>query len=522
MLGLVAMSMPVQSPNRWMQKFRLIWKVDQVVLVGALVLFMGIVALQARDHPQLSPIDELQHFDYALKSPSAGLRVGELYGAEAMKVVACRGIDHNEWEAGSPYLPECGDPHPDPGLSPGHGINTAYQHPPLYYALTSLIGEVVLPLPGVENSLMAYRLVGAVWLASGLAVIWYALGLVGAGTVGRASVVGLLGVSPVVVHASAFVNPDAVALLGGGLVLLALLKWESGRWPWWSVAAVSAVAVWLKLTNAFAVGVVVLYLAFRTWQEWDKRHLPQAKSARRERLLVASVSTLVSVASVLAWQLWQDNRGLSEEKDLPIFTNLRSDSFQWTLLDDQLRAVVTPFRDQWVPDVLPRNLLVPLAGVVDVGLLALLGAALAITAAGSARRALVGSVFGAMVGTGVVTMISFHVALGLHAVTPGRYGLAVLPFAAVAIEPVLRRHIPARMLVGALASTTAAVMLYGVLFFSPQPDALKSEPVDEGSVRDVLIAEQEALLNVYRCQHGVDTQLVPGGCPQGSGPPVEP
>lgn len=31
-------------------------------------------------------------------------------------------------------------------------------------------------------------------------------------------------------------------------------------------------------------------------------------------------------------------------------------------------------------------------------------------------------------------------------------------------------------------------------------------------VRDQLIANQEALLNVYRCQFNVDTQIVPGGC----------
>lgn len=30
--------------------------------------------------------------------------------------------------------------------------------------------------------------------------------------------------------------------------------------------------------------------------------------------------------------------------------------------------------------------------------------------------------------------------------------------------------------------------------------------------RDMLVAEQESLLNVYRCQFGIDTQVVPGGC----------
>lgn len=34
-------------------------------------------------------------------------------------------------------------------------------------------------------------------------------------------------------------------------------------------------------------------------------------------------------------------------------------------------------------------------------------------------------------------------------------------------------------------------------------------------VRDGLIQNQEALLNVYRCQYNVDTQLVPGGCTEG-------
>lgn len=32
------------------------------------------------------------------------------------------------------------------------------------------------------------------------------------------------------------------------------------------------------------------------------------------------------------------------------------------------------------------------------------------------------------------------------------------------------------------------------------------------AVRDQLIADQEALLNIYRCQFSIDTELVPGGC----------
>ena len=36
--------------------------------------------------------------------------------------------------------------------------------------------------------------------------------------------------------------------------------------------------------------------------------------------------------------------------------------------------------------------------------------------------------------------------------------------------------------------------------------------------RDKLIADQEALLNTYRCMFSVDTQVVPGGCLKGPPP----
>ena len=45
-------------------------------------------------------------------------------------------------------------------------------------------------------------------------------------------------------------------------------------------------------------------------------------------------------------------------------------------------------------------------------------------------------------------------------------------------------------------------------------DAAGAQSVSQAEIsqRDQLIAEQEALLNVYRCQFDIDTQLVPGGC----------
>ena len=61
----------------------------------------------------------------------------------------------------------------------------------------------------------------------------------------------------------------------------------------------------------------------------------------------------------------------------------------------------------------------------------------------------------------------------------------------------------------------------------PTPDRIEPGPTPANptqtdiDVRDWLIQNQEALLNVYRCQFDVDTQLVPGGCAtdEGEGDP---
>ena len=247
------------------------------------------------------------------------------------------------------------------------------------------------------------------------------------------------------------------------------MKWESGRWPWWTVPAASVLAVGLRLTNSAAVGVVAVYLALRVWQKRDMV---------RERLLVAATSAAAAIATVLGWRFWQEGRKLDDEQDLPLYGSERFDYFRWQSLDDQLRAVVTPFRNQWVPEGLPYNMLVPLAGIADIGLLVLLGAWAAFVAARSAQRAMVGGVFAAMVGMGLLTMLTNYWTLSRDSLAPGRYGLAILPFAAVAAAPLLRRQVLARATVGALALATAGAMFHGVLFYGPDT-AIAVPPDDE-------------------------------------------
>ena len=46
--------------------------------------------------------------------------------------------------------------------------------------------------------------------------------------------------------------------------------------------------------------------------------------------------------------------------------------------------------------------------------------------------------------------------------------------------------------------------------------AASAQSVADVEVRDRLVADQEALLNTYRCMFGVDTEVVPGGCSGGA------
>ena len=65
----------------------------------------------------------------------------------------------------------------------------------------------------------------------------------------------------------------------------------------------------------------------------------------------------------------------------------------------------------------------------------------------------------------------------------------------------------------------AALVLAAGLGFVGSAGAA-AQTVADAEARDRLIADQEALLNVYRCMFNLDTQVVPGGCLNGS--PISP
>lgn len=451
---------------------------DRITLAAVLVSVAVLVGLHVRDHQALSHIDELQHMDYALKSPFHVPRHGDTIGQEAMEEAACRGIAYplrlsidalndylhltgergiatlNPESVPRVQLPPCRSLLMEPSQFPSSGLNTASVHPPVYYTATALAGEAFDAAPGVDSAVTGARLVGILWLAAAAVVLWYVLGSLGAPTWTKALLIGFLAVSPPVLHESSIINPDATALLGGALVLAAALRWEASRAPAWLLPVAALAAVWLKFTNAFAVGAAVLYLLVRGWQQRDT--LTRRQMGRG--LAVAAAAVVLTVVSIISWSAMQEARGHIPPEDLPTNAIYRVDSFQWDNVGDELFSALTPLKDPFVPDTLPRYLLEPLGDLLNLLLLAGLGSVALFSAQGSKHRALAAAAAAAMVATGVVTMVTSYLSVSTYFDTNPRYGLSLLPFAVAALVPVLDNRLTRWALTTVVLATAGAVL----------------------------------------------------------------
>ena len=323
---------------------------------------------------------------------------------------------------------------------------------------SALAAEVIDAVPDVDSNATGVRLAGILWLGAAAVVLWYALGSLGASIWSKALLIGFLVVAPRVLHESSIINPDTTALLGGALVLAATLRWEAGRAPGWLVPLAAMVALWLKFTNAFAIGAAVLYLGARAWQQ---REVLTSQQLRRW-LAVAGSTVILTLASVITWTAVQEARGLIPPEQLPTNVIYHVDSFQWNNLGGELFSALTPLQDQFVPDALPRDLLEPLGDLLNLLLLAGLGAVAVVSTKRSQFRALAAAAVAAMVATGVVTMVTSYLSVSVYFDTNPRYGLSLLPIAVASLVPVLNNRF-IRWVLTAVVLATAGAVFAGVV-----------------------------------------------------------
>lgn len=265
-----------------------------------LVIFAAVsvlVVAHVAAYRPLSPFDEGVHFDYVIEASHGEIvRKGEKLGQQAMREIACRGVDLE-----GIVLPPCDDVRFDPDAFPGQGFSSAEVHPPVYYGVTGLLARGLVATGIAPDMFTAARLVGILWLGLGLLLIWYIGKELGVATAPLVAVLAALAATPTLLHASATVNNDTTGLVAGGLLAWVTLRWERGSSPSWLLGAVAVLALALKTTNALAVALCAVYLLLRS--------RPSKEPLRPGRGNRAGIAVLLGGA-VVALVAWVVIRGL--------------------------------------------------------------------------------------------------------------------------------------------------------------------------------------------------------------------
>jgi hypothetical protein len=438
---------------------------DRLALLAALALLVVLIGVHEHVYTKLSPIDELQHIDYVDKATSLHIvRRGEHVGQAAMSEEACRGVDAPGFEA-----PTCGQETYYPAEFQEGGLNTASVHTPVYYAITGWIASAARAV-GITHSLVtSARLVGILWLGAAVALLWRLLVAAAARPITQFSLIALLVSSPLVLHATATVNPDAGGLLAGVLLLTAVLRWEHGRCPLVVPVAASVFVILLKFTNIAVIGLVLIYLLGRAYQ----RHQPavlalgggadlRARFTDPELRRVLRLAVVIVVAALGTWLLWsivQSMVALVAANEIPMNEGLKANHFPTYELVREMRSELTPFNNPYLPPFLRVASITAMISLVDLGSLIVMGGAAFVRPVGSATRSLAVACFGAMITLGPVIAISTYVSNGVIIPTPARYGLPILPALLLVAIPLVDRHAVTRWLVALGAAVSVALVL---------------------------------------------------------------
>lgn len=419
------------------------WVVPLVTAV--LVLIVGGLVLST--YPKLSPVDELQHVDSAIKASQGRwyLPPGESDGQEAMRIQACEGID-----AGWP-TPPCSTETFDPADFQELGINTAAGRPSLYYVVTGYLGQALSWATGA-GFLISARIISLISLAIGAALTsWAALRLSLSPALSGALGV-LVAVLPPVLSQGITVNPDAWSLAAGTAVT-ALALGAARRSPLKSTVVLTvAVTLTVLVKPNFVVlaGVPVIILGLAWWQQRDRPALHRFLGS----FLAAVVAGGAFIATMIPAYL-SDSR----LKEAPqIVNSTLPPGTPWPYgpaLDDILRNFVPMYGPSPV-DLFEKTGLVGLAAAATVVLVAGAVAAAVLAPKGSQALALGWAGILGLVATPTLVYAGEWLSNAFFGY-PQRYSFVVLPVLALAWAALK----PPR---SALIVATSAAVTLGVLY----------------------------------------------------------
>lgn len=429
--------------------------------IGALSILLLLVvvalSLQIRDHPQISPIDELVHGDYMVKVANGHLpRAGSLVGAQMLREDACRGADL----PGFP-TPPCSAAVLRPEKFQGWGYNSALRpHPPTYYLVTGLGARLLVTLTPVHSIVSAARALGILWLACGVVILWLALAELNISPGARLIATAPVIVTPVILDAHAYINNDATAFVTGAALLLVTLRWEMARAPAWLVLVVAAFAGGTKITNLLGVSAMAIYLVARALNRNRASLTSAERPVRRCRQAVALGFSMVAVSVVVnvLWLIVAAARAIQGPPN-PLETMFYAEHVGLGQFVGQFGAGVSPVGYPLI--------LSPLAGhqvfvalVFALNLLVIGGcvAAVAAAPAGSRRENLGLSAAVVMAATGPFFSVLAYLTTHNFFAIPSRYGLVLIPMLIATLAALLDKRL-LRFLVGGFSAMSVGLTL---------------------------------------------------------------
>lgn len=346
--GVAEPSVP-SDPNRWDRR-------DWLAVAALMLCSLMLVGLHARAYTTLSPIDELQHIDFAIKAGDfEPPRVNDLVGFDAMAEAACRGVDAPQYIG-----PQCGLDEYDPEDFQENGVNTAAGQFPIYYTSTGVISRVIVDIGVLDSKVTAARIVGGLWAGAAWGVMWYVLALLRIPRGRRALALAVLVVTPLTLFHAATVNADTILMFTGALAVLAALKYEAGRLNGWLLLVAYAALYFVEPTNILPIAASAAYLTVRvSWQpgaSWLRRLTP---------LIVFPMVLLLRLR--LAKQIQRTLFPPSPRTSSPNMfrDNAAPDGVVWDKLLDQLPKIFTPVNNAYVPPFMRTQQTIALMEVTD-------------------------------------------------------------------------------------------------------------------------------------------------------------
>lgn len=431
-------------------------RIDRIacaVLLGASLLLVG---LHVRAYPTLSPIDELQHIDYAIKAGDLDIvRRNELVGFEAMSEAACRGVDAPGYES-----PPCGATDYDPADFQERGVNTAASQFPPYYVVTGLLARAVTATGVLDSFVTAARLIGALWLGAALAVIWYTMSLLGVRRRSRAIVSALFLFTPLVLFHTATVNADASLMLTGALVLLAAVQYDRGRLSFLGLILTCTAVFFVEWTNLLAIAAAGLYLS--------ARFLPRTDLPPRQRFLplaIIPIGVLLRIGVVdriRDWLFPPDPVPVTPLVAVPSSDPPAPVGVSFDRIIDQMSATFTPVQRTYLPPLLRTSIV--LAFIFLTNWL-LIGAMYSSSFGSSTRERMRwwGRVIVLMLlAAGPMYTFNYAYFSNIDYPAPGRFALPLIPLLMVVAADAIRTR-AALWVSGAVAAGAAMTTLHHLL-----------------------------------------------------------